>query len=246
MDSFNKFGQETSGKAYMLIKEFYDSIKKSNLICANSSEILTLNIEDLLSFAHLKSNTFFKNNVEFNIQKTIKEIMRIQQHQSDSKNLNVGLHFFDFPSKSEVKNKNKNIESEEEISDFKRVNMMVKHDQLRIKQVLMNLFSNATKFTKEKGEVKIICQYVKGKDSTKSTTKRNRSADIALKVQDKASKYIALNEDEKDEDSISRVFRNDPNGKNKIIISVVDSGIGMDKKERKKIFKMFGYLNKVE
>ena len=116
---------------------------------------------------------------------------------------------------------------------------MIKHDQLRIKQVLMNLFSNATKFTKEKGEVKIICQYVKGKDTTKSF-KRNRSA---TNFQDKASKYSSLIEEENE---INKVFCNDPNGKNRIIVSVVDTGIGMDKKERKKIFKMFGYLNKVE
>jgi signal transduction histidine kinase len=34
--------------------------------------------------------------------------------------------------------------------------MMVRSDKLRVKQVLMNLFSNAIKFTKE-GDVRIIC-----------------------------------------------------------------------------------------
>jgi hypothetical protein len=80
LEKLNLFGAETSGMAYLIIKEFYDSIKKSNTICGNSSEILTLNIEDLLSFAHLKSKTFFKNNVEFNISKTIQELVDIQQH----------------------------------------------------------------------------------------------------------------------------------------------------------------------
>jgi CheY-like chemotaxis protein len=40
--------------------------------------------------------------------------------------------------------------------------MMVQSDQLRIKQVLTNLFSNAIKYTKDDGKVSIVCQYVVG------------------------------------------------------------------------------------
>lgn len=143
-----------------MIKEFYENVKKSNTIGTNSSEILTLNIEDLLSFAHLKSKTFFKNTFDFNISSTVNEVVKIQQHQSDSRKLSVSTHFFDFPHKD-------NSMSLEENLDFKQVNMMVRTDKLRVKQVLMNLFSNAIKFTKERGNVKIICQYVKGKDPSK-------------------------------------------------------------------------------
>jgi len=87
----------TSEKVMKIISKFHEKIEASNAIGTNSSEILTLNIEDLLSFAHLKSNTFFKNNFNFNISNTIHEVVRIQQHQSDSRKLSVSTHFFDFP-----------------------------------------------------------------------------------------------------------------------------------------------------
>ena len=60
-----------------MIKEFYEGIKMSNTIKNNSSELLTLNIEDLLSFAHLKSKTFFKNSFDFNLSTTVSEIVKI-------------------------------------------------------------------------------------------------------------------------------------------------------------------------
>ena len=87
----------TSEKVMKIISKFHEKIEASNEIGTNSSEILTLNIEDLLSFAHLKSNTFFKNNFNFNISNTIQDVVRIQQHQSDSRKLSVSTHFFDFP-----------------------------------------------------------------------------------------------------------------------------------------------------
>lgn len=70
-EKFTKLTGETSQSVLKTIKKFHESIQASNTIAGNSSEILTLNIEDLLSFAHLKSNTFFKNNFNFNICSTV-------------------------------------------------------------------------------------------------------------------------------------------------------------------------------
>lgn len=49
--------------------------------------------------------------------------------------------------------------------------MKVLCDQLRLKQILMNIQSNALKFTKDNGEVHIVCQYVKGRSSAKKAIK---------------------------------------------------------------------------
>ena len=109
-----------------MIKEFYDGIMKSNTIKNNSSELLTLNIEDLLSFAHLKSKTFFKNSFDFNLSSMVSEVVKIQKHQSDSRNVSVSTHFFDFPDRENVVVEGENL-------DFKQLNMMVRSDKLRIK-----------------------------------------------------------------------------------------------------------------
>ena len=42
------------------------------------------------------------------------------------------------------------------------LNLTVESDEKRIKQVLMNLQSNALKFTRESGDINIKCEFIKG------------------------------------------------------------------------------------
>jgi K+-sensing histidine kinase KdpD len=71
----------------------------------------------------------------------------------------------------------------------------------------MNLYSNAVKFTKEKGSIRIVCQYIKG-FSKKDIMTRNQSADVDIRVKDKSKKFTRF--DSKDDDdenrSIGKVF----------------------------------------
>ena len=48
--------------------------------------------------------------------------------------------------------------------------MIVNSDEMRIKQILLNLQSNAIKFTKVGGQkVHVICQYIKGNKMQKDS-----------------------------------------------------------------------------
>ena len=140
-----KMGKNIPKELYDKMKAFYDIIERSNQQCFNSSSKLMLNVEDLLAFAHIKAKSFFKNISRFNISDCIDEIIEIDQLQSNSKNVKVMTHFYGFSPKSSAKN------SEQD--------MLVNTDKLRLKQIVMNLYSNALKFTKDNGSIHIICQY---------------------------------------------------------------------------------------
>lgn len=45
---------------------------------------------------------------------------------------------------------------------------------------------------------------------------------------------------------MSQVFRPEADGRDKIVISVVDSGVGISKSDKVKLFKLFGCLSQVE
>ena len=75
--------------------------------------------------------------------------MTIQQYKADSLNINMFSEFYGF----EIKKKN---QQNQEGLDF-----MIEGDEMRFKQVLMNIQSNALKFTRSGGKVKIIATYVK-------------------------------------------------------------------------------------
>jgi signal transduction histidine kinase len=145
----------------------------------------------------------------------------------------VQTHYFGFPSRQDEYDS----DSDEEITDLSAVNMMVKSDKLRVKQVLMNLYSNAVKFTKDKGNIKIVCQYIKG---TGKATNLKRSGEYELMVKDRSTKFTNFSEDVMNDKkrSIDKVFTQ--GSKDKIVISVIDTGVGIENKEQRKIFKMFG------
>ena len=64
ISKFYKFFETVRGQVDQatsaIMHEFYTQVAKSTDICCHSSDKLILNIEDMLSFAQLKSNTFIK------------------------------------------------------------------------------------------------------------------------------------------------------------------------------------------
>ena len=81
--------------------------------------------------------------------------------------------FYNFPLRKDAANKGQQ-------------NLLIESDEKRIKQVLMNLQSNALKFTKEGGAIKIVCTYVKP-GTKKSSNNKYTGHDSYSSKSDKSS-----------------------------------------------------------
>lgn len=87
-------------------------------------------------------------------------------------------------------------------------------------------------------------------------------ADLDYVLNDRAAKYLYFSEDQSSQSdltleskcdsqqmrfdeqySIKQVFKPEEDGRDKLVISVVDSGIGISRKDKLKLFKLFGCLS---
>jgi signal transduction histidine kinase len=71
-------------------------------------------VEDLLDYAQIKAGKFRMNLKRFDIRKTVKEVIEIQQQKADAKNINLKC-------------------------EFNLLENIIYHDEKRISQVLLNL-----------------------------------------------------------------------------------------------------------
>ena len=103
--------------------------------------------------------------------------------------------------------------------------------------------SNALKFTKDGGIIKIVCTYVKpGKK--KGVGNKYTGHDSYSSEKSSASENDSENSENSQfnrEHKIDSLFDPDP-VREKIVIQVLDSGIGIKKKDKVKLFKLFGCL----
>jgi signal transduction histidine kinase len=95
-------------------------------------------------------------------------------YQAESKNIKLSCKFVGFPAKAQYADQyapyTKNIPVEHQ-------NLIIDSDEKRIKQVLINLQSNALKFTKENGSITITVEFIRGKYPGEKYIKRAKSKD---------------------------------------------------------------------
>jgi signal transduction histidine kinase len=146
-------------------------MKKFIKMGANSSKLLLALIEDILDLAKMEAGSFTFNIDSFFIQELLHDIHEIFEYQCKQKRLDFLIDI-----------------------DHSLIENPFESDQGRIKQILMNLISNALKFTFN-GSIQIK----------------------AANVREESKKFVQF--------------------------SVSDTGIGIPKKEQKKLFKLFGMLD---
>ena len=118
---------------YHPLQEIYQEVFKSINIMTSSSNLLLLNVEDILGYAQLKAGKFVKNVRRFNIKRAIDEIVSIQQYQADCKKITIKTEFIGFPDKNGRKvSSHMHVPIEDQ-------NLIIESDEKRIKQVLINL-----------------------------------------------------------------------------------------------------------
>lgn len=95
-------------------------------------------------------------------------------------------------------------------------------DVKRFQQILINLQSNAIKFSHQNSEVHIICKY-----QPPLQLNRNLNSELIL-----GDSRLSKN------DIVDKI--NQASSRSKLIVQVQDSGFGMSPEQQHKLFKMFG------
>jgi len=88
--------QELPNISQALFENLIESIAQieSSITVQNSaSNMLLMNVEDILVFAQLKAGKFTKQIARFNIQESIKDVISLQQDQATAKRISVSTKF---------------------------------------------------------------------------------------------------------------------------------------------------------
>jgi signal transduction histidine kinase len=109
----------------------------------------------MLDFAQMRSGKFRKDVCNFNIKEAINEIINVQKLKADFCAIDLSFLMKNFPLKKSTGGISKTIPKDSD-TDY-----VICSDTQRVQQVLLNLQSNALKFTPTGGQVLITCTLIK-------------------------------------------------------------------------------------
>ena len=105
-------------------------------------------------------------------------------------------------------------------------------DEQRFQQVMLNYQSNALKFTNSGGKLLLLLQYIPGREQNGFLEGfRQRSKD---KVTEEGMADLSSDEDDGYYDQAE---------KDKLVLTVQDSGVGISKQDQAQLFQLFGCLS---
>lgn len=141
--------EEIKEKTEPILNQLMESVR----VQESAADIMRFIVQDLLDYAQIKEGKFRKNVKVFDVREAVQTVMKIQRDKA----LNNGISL-------ECKFENLHDGDIEEadlgqILQSKKYSFNVNTDEQRFKQVLLNLQSNAIKFTKKGGVVIRVSVY---------------------------------------------------------------------------------------
>ncbi len=138
-----------------------DQMEYLNIIDISSENLLSV-VNDILDFSKVEAGQIELENITFNIQKVIDEVVKMLKFKSDQKDLYL------------------RYDVDKTIPSF------IVGDSLRVKQILINLINNAIKFTSQ-GGINISCtlESISGEEVIIKLAVKDTGIGISQKAQEK-------------------------------------------------------------
>lgn len=211
--------------ALSILKTLQDCIENNEeaskllTICLGTIEMLRCLTEDFIDFTRFENQKGLPVKMEtFSLQEILHEIENIFEFQAEEKDLIFKVN----------------------ISNI--VPQKIETDPKRLKQVLLNLLSNAFKFTKS-GKIEITCDVQKGPASAERKFDTQNNIDLSKSIVNsellnpnnlnaKRDLNLTHNSRTKNQHEISTLHTH-------LQISVIDTGVGMSEKDKKGLFTKF-------
>ena len=125
------------------IEHIIEKIEQCNNKMGCATKFIDFFVHDILDYTILNKDSlnFTKNVTIFNIEQAIHEIAGILGDKVDLKQIKMKIALVGFDQ-----------------------NFLVKSDKKRMQQILLNLYSNALKFTQRRGKINIVVEKCKDND----------------------------------------------------------------------------------
>jgi CheY-like chemotaxis protein/HPt (histidine-containing phosphotransfer) domain-containing protein len=168
------------GMANQLSKTTLDSEQKLflNTIHSAADNLLVI-INDILDLSKIEAGRLNLETIGFDLKEIIEKARQVMLYKTEEKNLSLTTRFYD-----------------------SRISPVLKGDPYRINQILLNLMSNATKFT-EKGFVDVSCKLLSEKNNIQTIQLIVKDTGIGM---DEAFVKNLFTKFTQEDDSVTRRF----------------------------------------